>query len=267
MKGRTDYTVEEIRKGIYRISEFDIANCYLIIGEKQAMLIDSGVGVGDLKTVIRSLTNLPIVFAATHAHIDHMGAARQIGKVYTHYRDTFCAMYQSFHILRRMFLKRYPPKEEYSVNCKRFPRDKLYLTLKPFTDGHEFDLGGRIVKAYLTPGHTVGSVCYRVENENIAFVGDSLIPCLNCSHRHASTLTKWRDSVESLLSLCNGCEFYGGHGKNAINHAGVRWQLETVKKIIAQTEKNDSYVNRKVITVRNDEHPHLTVVYRTDMVL
>ena len=267
MTDRTNYTVEEIRKGIYKISELNIANCYLIVGDKKAMLIDCCVGIGDIKSVVRSLTKLPIILAATHAHIDHMGAARQFGKVYIHNKETVFATYQSFRLLRSKFLQVHPSSKTFSIDCRHFPRDKFYLTIKPFSDGHEFDLGGRIVKAYLTPGHTAGSVCYRVETENIAFVGDSLIPCLNLSYHHVATLSRWKDSVESLLSLCNGCELYGGHGRSAINHDGIRWQLETAKRIIEQTEKNDSYINRKKVTVRNDEHPHLMVVYRTDMIL
>ena len=42
-KGRTDYTVEEIKRGIYKINEFNISNSYLILGNEKALLIDCGV--------------------------------------------------------------------------------------------------------------------------------------------------------------------------------------------------------------------------------
>ncbi|MDD6022244.1 MAG: MBL fold metallo-hydrolase [Acutalibacteraceae bacterium] len=266
-KGRTDYTVEEIKRGIYKINEFNISNSYLILGNEKALLIDCGVGAGDIKSVVGSLTKMPVILAATHAHVDHVGAAWQFGKIYAHYKDIIVAPYQSAGFLRRKYLREHPSTEKFSLDCKNLPKQKPYLTLKPFADGHEFDLGGRVVKAYLTPGHTTGSVCFRLEDENFVFVGDTLIPCLNLKYSHTSSLSEWHDSVKGFLPLCNGCELYGGHGKSAINHDGIKWQLETAEKIIEKTAKNDTGKDKKIVTVRNEENPHLMIIYRTDKIL
>ena len=39
---RTDYPIRKIVDDTYMISDFGIANCYLLIGEERALLIDCG---------------------------------------------------------------------------------------------------------------------------------------------------------------------------------------------------------------------------------
>ncbi len=45
----------------------------------------------------------------------------------------------------------------------------------PLIGGEVFDLGGRIVRAVATPGHTAGTMCYLVEDEGILFTGDHIM--------------------------------------------------------------------------------------------
>lgn len=261
------YTVEEIKKDIYKISEYTIANCFLVVGDEKALLIDCCTGIGDIKSVVRSITDKPIILVGTHAHIDHLGAAMQFGKVYVHKKEAFWSMFQSFKFVRRQFLKMHPLAKKYGVDYKHLPKQKPCLTVKPFSEGYEFDLGGKTVKSYLTPGHTNGSVCFKVENDNIVFVGDALIPGLYFIYDHAASLKAWKDAVSALLPLWDDCEIYGGHGRGVVKHEGIKWQLETAEKIISETQKNDSFKNRKNITVKNESDPHLVIAYRTDKVL
>lgn len=267
MNGNTNYKIEEIRDGIYKISEYNIANCYLVIGNEKAMLIDCTVGTGDMRSIVKSITDKPIMLVGTHSHIDHIGAARQFGEVYVHNKEALYAPLQQLYLMRSQYLKMHPLSKKLGLDYKHFPKNKPYLIVKPFSDGHEFDIGGRKIKAYLTPGHTVGSTCFKIENENIVFVGDSLIPALYLIYDHAASLSKWTNAVNGLLPLWNGCEFYGGHGRGAVDHDGLRWQIETAEKIISQTKKNDSPFKRKNVTVKNENDPHIVVAYRTDKIL
>ena len=59
------YTTEKIGERTYRIDECGRDNCYLLLGEKSALLIDSSIGTGNLKAVVRSITSLPVTVAAT----------------------------------------------------------------------------------------------------------------------------------------------------------------------------------------------------------
>lgn len=60
MKNRvmhTDYPIRKIADDAYMISDFGIANCYLLIGEERALLIDCGLGIGDIKGAVEKITD------------------------------------------------------------------------------------------------------------------------------------------------------------------------------------------------------------------
>ena len=46
---------------------------YLVVGSRKAALIDTGAGIGDLRGLVESLTELPVMVLTTHLHTDHAG--------------------------------------------------------------------------------------------------------------------------------------------------------------------------------------------------
>ncbi len=47
------FTVQLVADGVYAIDEFGIALMYLIIGKTQALLLDTGVGAGNVHAVVK----------------------------------------------------------------------------------------------------------------------------------------------------------------------------------------------------------------------
>lgn len=79
----TTYTTYEIRSGVFAIEEGAV-QMYLIVGSREALLLDTGSGAGDLRGLVRGLTALPVTVALTHGHNDHTGGAPQFGTAYAH---------------------------------------------------------------------------------------------------------------------------------------------------------------------------------------
>ena len=71
------YKAEEIAEKSWMITnafvESSYAICYLVEGEDYALLIDSILGMGNLKAFCETLTDKPILVANTHSHSDHVG--------------------------------------------------------------------------------------------------------------------------------------------------------------------------------------------------
>ncbi len=70
------FTVEIIDPNTFAISEYqhwEQTHCYLLLGTQKALLIDSGLGVQNISTVVHRLTNQSVLLATTHAHWDHIG--------------------------------------------------------------------------------------------------------------------------------------------------------------------------------------------------
>ena len=44
----------EFRPGIFEVDEFDCVSCFVVVGEKSALLLDVGTGIGDLRWVVEN---------------------------------------------------------------------------------------------------------------------------------------------------------------------------------------------------------------------
>lgn len=81
------FTVERLAEDTFAISEYrhwEETHCYLLCGTERALLIDTGLGVGNIKAVTDRLTRLPILVAATHVHWDHIGGHRYYRDIAVH---------------------------------------------------------------------------------------------------------------------------------------------------------------------------------------
>ena len=81
------FTVEEIDVQTYAISEYqhwEQSHCYLLCGQQRAALIDTGLGVSDIRRVVNGLTKLPVTVLTTHAHWDHIGGHQYFNDIAIH---------------------------------------------------------------------------------------------------------------------------------------------------------------------------------------
>ena len=158
----SDYSVERLADQVWAIDDHSENSFYLIAGTKRALLIDTGASRGEIMPLLRTLTDLPIDLALTHAHIDHMYHAGEFERVYVGaddiraWRKTLGPLYAAGHILYHL-----PPKQ---VRFRRF---------QPVRDGDCFDLGGLTIQAMSAPGHTPGSMIYIDAEHRILFTGDA----------------------------------------------------------------------------------------------
>jgi len=132
---------------------------YLIIGEKRALLFDTGMGISDVRKIVSELTQLPIVVLNSHTHDDHVGGNWQFDKIYGMDTD---------FTRKNAKGSRDDAQAEITPDqiCGSLPKGfdaKAYST-RPWTitsythDGDRIDLGGRIIEVIATPGHTPGTL-------------------------------------------------------------------------------------------------------------
>lgn len=166
----------EISDGVYAINEFGLDTMFIVIGDNKALVIDTGMGCFDFKSLIEEITTLPYIVVLTHGHLDHAGGVDQFKEVYVHPLDRD----------QVLSIKR----EDRMKSCKRMRglegdidvwdyKDsdaRSWNSLPKFidlNDGMEFDLGGRIVKTIFTPGHSKGSCSFIDSKSRILFSGDA----------------------------------------------------------------------------------------------
>ncbi len=141
-----EFTVKDLGNGIWTIDEGRVRS-YLVCGDKEALLIDTGFGAADFKEEIAKITDLPFRVALTHADMDHLGGCDQFEEVYLHPCD--------YHMFRKH-------EEFYGVE------------LIALRDGDVFHLGNRNIEVIHIPGHTPGSVAFLDQKAKVLFSGDTV---------------------------------------------------------------------------------------------
>lgn len=170
------FTVKKIDNDTFVISEYkhwEQTHCYLLCGTKMAILIDTGLGVSNIRKIVDRLTQLPITVISTHVHWDHIGGHKYFDNIAVHeaeeawLSEKFPIPLQTVkHNLTRLPCD-FPPDfyiENYSI-FKGKPQ-------KVFRDGECFDLGERKLSVIHTPGHSPGHCCFYEQERKYLYSGD-----------------------------------------------------------------------------------------------
>ncbi len=180
----------EIGDKTYAVNEFGVDTMFLLEGDREALVIDTGMGMCDFRAIVESITHLPYTVALTHGHQDHCGSMDQFDRVWLHPADWEAALAVKNQYARRCdSARRLKGLEgdgdvwEYDPDtvCRPWTRTPELL---PLADGQVFDLGGRTVETVYTPGHSPGSCCFIDRQTRILFSGDACnvsLMCTDCS--------------------------------------------------------------------------------------
>src|SRR5205814_7834840 len=67
---------------IYEPHQAEETISYLIVGSKQALLFDTGMGIGNIQKVTSQLTKRFVVVLNSHTHNDHVGGNWQFNAIF-----------------------------------------------------------------------------------------------------------------------------------------------------------------------------------------
>mgnify|MGYP000952638119 CR=1 FL=1 len=217
---------EEIAPKTYRIDEKGLVNAYLLLGEGKALLIDSGVGVGNILSSVQEITSLPITLALTHRHCDHGGGRNYFKECYIGRQDhNFACAFLTSKLACKVLLK--ANKSDLKLTKKPYHSHQIYIG-----DNHVFDLGDRKIRLLSVPGHTKGSFVYIDDVNHIMFTGDEVNPYLFMQLPGSTNLSTWLIGAKKILSLSKDHVAYGGHEKGLIKAEGISQIIKVVEEVL-----------------------------------
>jgi glyoxylase-like metal-dependent hydrolase (beta-lactamase superfamily II) len=198
------FEVNEIEEGIWCIGEpyhVENVNSYLILGDGKGLLIDTGLGISNIKNVVEQITPDPVEVVNTHSHYDHVGDNHRFDKIAIHKdearqleRGRNPKTLQQF-VEPQMF-KKEPPKD-FDPQTYSIEPSKAHRQLK---DGDSLTVGNRTLRIVHTPGHSPGSICLWEESRGLLFTGDTIYDGpLYAQLPHSN----FDDYIRSLSSLCS----------------------------------------------------------------
>jgi glyoxylase-like metal-dependent hydrolase (beta-lactamase superfamily II) len=178
------------------------ANCYFLIEDKNCLIIDPGDSADFILEKIQQ-ENLNVVgLLATHGHFDHIMATGEIQlslnvPFYIHKDDLF--LVKRLNETAKYFL---------GFDPHAFPPKKI-----EFVKPGNFQISNFIFQIIETPGHTPGSCCFYLPEENCVFTGDTLfkqaIGRYDFSYSNKTELMK---SLQTLFRLPEETIVLSGHG-------------------------------------------------------
>lgn len=187
---------------IYEPHQWEETIGYLIVGEKRALLFDTGMGISDVKKITAELTKLPITVLNSHTHPDHVGGNWEFADVEGMDTD---------YTRNNAKGSREAAQHEIAAGhiCGTLPAGfdpKAYAT-RPWKiagyirDGSRFDLGGRTIEVLAVPGHTPDSIALLDRSNGLLFTGDTYYPATIYLTGPGTDLDAYATSVRKLAAL------------------------------------------------------------------
>lgn len=193
------FDVRRLEAGVFLIAEPGHVNNFLVVGEDRAVLIDTGIGVANIRTVAEDLAGMPVSVVNSHYHFDHSGGNRLFDQIAIHRAgadllaraapEGLAAGYMAhtkrlieawpdykhldelyFHLITADTLIRPLPAGFDPTSFSIEPSIATQL----LEDGDEIDLGGRVLQVLHTPGHSPDSICLFDEHNGLLFGGDTI---------------------------------------------------------------------------------------------
>lgn len=213
------FTVERIDETTFALTEdghWERVNCYLFVGSDRAALVDTGTGIADIRAVVRTLVDLPIVVLTTHVHWDHIGGHGLFGQRLVHRLDADWLRNgipqplesQRANLMLHPFTKAAP--SDFSVECWKPHRGEPTGLLE---DGDVIELGGRRLSVVHTPGHSPGHVAFHEPEREYLVTGDVLYRGTLYAFYESTDPVAFARSIDRLCGLDRVATVLPGHNE------------------------------------------------------
>ena len=121
------------------------------------------------------------------------------------------------------------------------------LVDRPLKHGDRINFGKRHVNVRATPGHTNGCLTFVLDDESMAFTGDSLLirGCGRTDFQQGSPHHLFASVREQILSLPEGCLLYPGHDYRGITVTSVAEERRFNPRLGGEVDEGDftGYMN------------------------
>jgi glyoxylase-like metal-dependent hydrolase (beta-lactamase superfamily II) len=184
------------------------------VGNERAVLIDTGTGIADIRTVARTLADVPIVVVTTHVHWDHIGGHGLFDRRLVHRLDADWLRRgipqplesQRANLMLHPFTKA-PPPQFLAEEWKPYQGEPTGL----LEDGDLIDLGGRQLSIVHTPGHSPGHIALHEREREYLVTGDALYEGTLYAFYESTDPVAFARSIDKLCDLQHVTTILPGH--------------------------------------------------------
>ena len=232
------FAVQRLREGIYLVGEPMHVNSYLILGSERAVLLDTGMGISNIRAAVEKITDLPVLVVNSHYHFDHVGGNHLFDDIAIHELgagplqagppphwfprylaavEEVLAQYAVFREIDQAWFQVLAPEMQMRPLPATFDhgawRTVSTVPTRLLRDGDTLDLGGRTLQVLHTPGHTPDCICLLDDEDRILFTGDTIDTGPIYAQFEESSLDSFAASTKKLLAYADRVDvLFSAHG-------------------------------------------------------
>ncbi len=174
----TEEKIDEVTIAISEYGHFEETHSYLLVGSERSLLIDSGLGVSNIRSVVEKYADAgKTMVVATHAHWDHIGGHRHFENAYVN-KNEKAWLADNFPLPPSHVRKNFEDRCFKNGKPSWFDVDKYelysYNRINEISGGYIFDLGNRKISVLDAPGHSPGHMCFFENDVGYLFTGDNI---------------------------------------------------------------------------------------------
>lgn len=196
------FTFNEIQPNFFSIEQ-GFVRSFMVVGDQEILLVDSGMGGNELLAQVREYSMLPIKMVYTHADRDHIGDAESFEQRFMHPSEM----------------------DYYHSKGTDFP------AMMPIWEGEVIDIGEFHFEVILIPGHTPGSIGLVDRGHRLMIGGDSIQSGPIFMFGPGRNFHAYKASMMKLQGLLPEIDWiYAGHHE-------LKVPASTVDQLLAGAEK------------------------------
>ena len=167
------------------------SNCYIVYNEETSFVIDPGDDFKLIDYILKREKLSPSAILLTHGHFDHIGAVKLLKEKYD------CEVYMNTN-------------DNHLLSFMRVSDFNIDFDLKK---SKNISIGNIDVECINTPGHSKGSMCYKIGS--LLFTGDTLFKGSigRCDLPGGSETAMLNTLSEIISAMDNNLTVLPGHGE------------------------------------------------------
>lgn len=245
---KTLYTVKDYGDGVQGIWDYDVDPMYVMVNGDRAVLIDTGMGQGDLYGALKgilpeSVTTIDVLL--THSHGDHTAQAYQ-----------FADKADVEHIY-------IGAADEATVKSMLQRQNVSTEKLTAVNDGDKIPFGNKYFQVIDIVGHTAGSVGYMIEDK--LFTGDAIGSGYVWMQIGMCSIEDYVGSLQHLNDVIGDRDLtvYGGHTqyRGTMTDQYVRDILACAQGIVDGSIEGTQYLRGNVRDAKVATYGTASIVY------
>jgi glyoxylase-like metal-dependent hydrolase (beta-lactamase superfamily II) len=247
------FDIKKVTDNVYRISDNDYSNNYLITGTKKSLLVDTGWGLSNIKKFAEKYTDKPIEMVNTHGHPDHIGGNSDFDEFYISKYDVDIVKRCYRNNNKKWAIENVIKKRPENFSLSKWMESKINKII-PIDNGHKFNLGDRVIEVINIPGHSKGCIALLDNVSRCIFCGDSIFNGVWLHLDESETIGVYKESLQKIKEKEFDFDYIlPGHGekylkksllKNLINLSNDIYKKTVVgKKIKTMVGEGMQYCN------------------------